>query len=188
MLNFLKRKTNMPQITQEVKADISKPDRDLSKLYPPFKEMIDKLLVECHSKGVMLYVFEAFRSMERQALLYSQGRTAPGKIITNADKGLSFHNYGIAVDLVFDGKPGLPGIQWDWGVDYKPFGEIVKAHKNLEWAGTWKRMREAPHVQLKLAYSAVQLKALYDEHKSISKMWEIFDAEFKNKSPSVSRR
>lgn len=182
MLDFLKRK-NTVQATQEVKADIAKPDRDLAKLYPPFKDLINKLLLECHTKGVMLYVFEAFRSMDRQALLYSQGRTTPGKIITNADKGLSLHNYGVAVDLVFDGKAGLPGIQWDWGPDYKPLGEIIKSYKTLEWAGTWKRMRESPHVQLRLPYTAVQLKSIWDQKNDMAALWQLFDAEIKKNPP-----
>jgi len=36
--------------------------------------------------------------MEEQAALYAIGRTAPGKIVTKARPGESYHNHGLAYD------------------------------------------------------------------------------------------
>ena len=40
-----------------------------------------------------------FRSNELQHRYYEHGRDLPGKIITFADAGMSFHNYGLAFDI-----------------------------------------------------------------------------------------
>ena len=40
------------------------------------------------------------RTFAEQAEIFAQGRTKPGKIVTNARPGLSAHNYGLAVDIV----------------------------------------------------------------------------------------
>lgn len=158
-------------------GDPTKVDRDLSKLYPPFKREIDKVLEECHKQKLMVYVFEGFRSMERQDLLYAQGRTAPGAVVTNAKAGSSLHNYGLAVDLVFDGDPVRAGYQWTWSGNYDAMGKTVLKHPKLVWAGTWTKMREFPHVELKIPYTPSQLKKLYDSKKDLEALWKTLDKE-----------
>ncbi len=57
--------------------------------------------------GIQLRVMSAHRSFEEQDALYEQGRTTPGKIVTNAQGGESHHNYGLAIDVVImeNGQP-----------------------------------------------------------------------------------
>ena len=43
-------------------------------------------------RGITLLVTCTYRSPEEQARLYAQGRTAPGRIVTNAKPGKSKHN------------------------------------------------------------------------------------------------
>ncbi len=50
--------------------------------------------------GYTLRIVEGFFSMADQANLYQQGRTVNGHIVTYAQPGHSFHNYGFAVDVV----------------------------------------------------------------------------------------
>jgi len=45
-------------------------------------------------------IYCGFRSYEQQAALYSLGRSAPGRIVTKARPGESYHNYGLAFDWV----------------------------------------------------------------------------------------
>jgi peptidoglycan L-alanyl-D-glutamate endopeptidase CwlK len=125
----------------------------------------------------MVYVFEGFRPMERQAYLYQQGRSSPGKIVTNAGEGLSLHNYGLAVDLVFDGDKVKPGFQWTWSGNYEAVGALIKKNKKLVWAGTWRSFKEYPHVEIKLPFTAVQLKAIYDQKKDLKELWKFLDQE-----------
>lgn len=157
-------------------------NRDISFLLPKFNEQLELLLDQCHAAGLMIFAFECRRTFARQALLYSQGRGAPGKVVTNAGSGLSMHNWGAAADLVFDADAYKPGIQWTWNGNYKKLGEIIKdGFPLLEWAGTWKKFPEYPHVQLKTPYSASQLKAIFDQVKAetgrhdfgVQKVWEL---------------
>ncbi len=52
--------------------------------------------------------YSGVRSFKSQDMLYAQGRTSPGGIITNAKGGESPHNYGLACDWTLwtmDGEP-----------------------------------------------------------------------------------
>ena len=95
---------------------------------------------------------EVLRSEARQAELYAQGRSKPGKIVTNAKPGQSWHQYGLALDicLIINGKEA----SWDTITDFDhdsiaDWMEVVRVFKEhgWEWAGDWKKFREAPHFQ-----------------------------------------
>ena len=55
--------------------------------------------------------------MEEQTALFAIGRTAPGKIVTKARAGESFHNHGLAFDWVplkiSTKNPDLYVADWD---------------------------------------------------------------------------
>ena len=55
--------------------------------------------------------------MEEQTALFSVGRTSPGKVVTKARAGESYHNYGLAFDWVplkISAKnPDLYVADWD---------------------------------------------------------------------------
>lgn len=67
-----------------------------SRLQPIATDFVNQCFDMLHLK---VRITEAFRSLEKQHMYYEQGRSEPGKIITNADAGLSFHNYGLAFDI-----------------------------------------------------------------------------------------
>jgi peptidoglycan L-alanyl-D-glutamate endopeptidase CwlK len=62
--------------------------------------------------------------------------------------GFSWHQYGLAVDLVFDSDPVKPGLQatWDGKFPWKSMGKAGEFY-GLEWAGSWKSFPEFPHFQ-----------------------------------------
>lgn len=69
-------------------------------LHEPFKLRVKQwydAMIKC---SIFPYIYEGFRSNERQAELYCLGRTLPGRIVTNALPHQSFHNYGLAFDWV----------------------------------------------------------------------------------------
>ena len=105
------------------------------------------MIAECKAVGIDLIVTSTYRDAESQDALYAQGRTTPGRIVTNARAGQSWHNYGLAFDVVpiRAGKPvwGTTGADL---VLWRQVGEIGKAC-GLEWAGDWKRFREIAHFQ-----------------------------------------
>src|ERR1700744_2478015 len=125
-----------------------KPDRDLSKLAPKFHAAVQAALATCNDpKGLNLsaMVYEGFRSLELQQIYYARGRTVipPNKTVTNAPTNLlSWHGYGLAVDIVhqtlFWNPPG--GEAW-----FKTVSDVFKAN-SCSWGGDWKQA-DTPHMQ-----------------------------------------
>jgi peptidoglycan L-alanyl-D-glutamate endopeptidase CwlK len=108
------------------------------------------------------------RTFAEQRELYAQGRTKAGKIVTKAREGFSYHNYGLAIDIVLiDGK----NASWDIKKDYDGDGksdwiEVVQIFKEYgwEWGGDW-RFKDAPHFQKTLGYSVRTLHNMYMNSK-----------------------
>jgi len=114
------------------------------------------------------------RTWAQQDALYQQGRTAPGpgaaqvpgnkgsqvpgegslgdqsslgRIVTNCPGGHSWHNFGLAVDLVPEEiEPGQP----DWDVNHPAWQQMVAAGESLGLVSgsAWKTFKDYPHFQL----------------------------------------
>lgn len=119
--------------------------RSIYVLNPLFRPKADAFLKAAAAAGLDVLVYCTVRTMQEQADLYAQGRTKPGRIVTNARPGESAHNFGFA----FDGAPLVGGkIDWDpenpvWSIYGKVATDI-----GLEWAGNWVHFKEYPHIQL----------------------------------------
>ena len=123
--------------------------------------------------GIDLLVTSTYRDFESQAALYAQGRTKPGKVVTNAQPGQSWHNWRRAVDVVplRHGKP-VWGTKGD-GMDDNPTDDerddlelwqrvgMLGKLAGLEWAGEWPRFREFPHFQHRGGLSLPALMAAH---------------------------
>ena len=129
--------------------------RSLDDLVPVVKKKAEQFLEECHKQGLDILIYCTLRSKEEQDGLYAQGRTKPGKIVTNARGGESFHNYGCAFDFV----PLVAGKSaWDDTNLYRKAGVIAES-VGLEWAGRWTgKLRETAHCQYTGGLSLAQLK------------------------------
>ena len=121
--------------------------RDLHDLHPVVKEMAAHHIVACMKAGIDLLVTCTLRDRAEQATLYALGRTVPGKKVTNAKAGQSFHNYGLAYDVV-PMRLGKP-VWGTTGADlllWQKVGELGE-EAGLEWAGKWTSFKEYPHFQ-----------------------------------------
>ncbi len=115
------------------------------------------------------------RTFAEQDALYAQGRTKKGKKVTNAKGGQSYHNYGLAVDIVLlidnDGDGVYETASWDEKGDYdgdrkSDWMEIVAIFKRYGWeAGIDWHFRDAPHFQKNYGYSIVTLQQLHKTDK-----------------------
>lgn len=85
----------------EVTTPKERPNRDITLLAPFVQVRLERAVQECHEKGYPVAVFEGYRSPSRQEYLYEQGRTTPGKKVTNAKPWESFHQYSLAADVTF---------------------------------------------------------------------------------------
>ena len=121
--------------------------RKLEDLHPKVKAMAEELLRRCDEEGIDLLVTSTYRDHEAQNELYAQGRTKPGKIVTKAKGGQSWHNWRVAFDIVplRNGKPVWTTTGPD-GEVWKKVGAIGVSI-GLEWAGNWKTFQEYPHFQ-----------------------------------------
>ena len=119
-------------------------DRSLESLAPNVREMCMHFISACNKQNIDVVITCTYRSKTAQDALYAQGRTLPGKIVTNARGGESFHNYRVAFDFVpvKDGK-----ARWDDVGLFTQCG-IIAESVGLEWAGRWSgKFKEMAHCQ-----------------------------------------
>lgn len=119
--------------------------RKLNELDPKVEKAALAAIEECKAKGLSVLISCTYRSGEEQNALYAQGRTKPGRIVTRAKAGQSFHQYRVALDLypLIGGKPDFSGKAPEW----HKIAAIFKKH-GFEWAFEWKRFKEMPHFQM----------------------------------------
>lgn len=107
------------------------------------------------------------RTFKEQSTLYAQGRTKPGKIVTKAKAGLSFHNYGLAIDicLIIDGKEAswddLKDFDQDGIADWMEVVEIFKSY-GWSWGGDFQSISDKPHFQKTFGYKEEDLLILFN--------------------------
>jgi peptidoglycan L-alanyl-D-glutamate endopeptidase CwlK len=117
--------------------------RNINDLDPRVASKCLALQDACREAGIDLLVTSTYRDNASQDALYAQGRTAPGRIVTKAKAGQSWHNYRLAFDVV----PIVGGkAVWNDAGLWQTIGRLGKA-VGLEWAGDWTRFKEFPHFQ-----------------------------------------
>jgi peptidoglycan L-alanyl-D-glutamate endopeptidase CwlK len=135
---------------------------DMDLLFPPFAHRVDEAISNCKDAGIDVMVFEAWRSPQRQTFLYSQGRSAPGKIVTKADAWQSIHQLGLAVDIVFKDAKGNPSWEGDYALVAPHFQAM-----GLEWLGG---VGDKPHFQWKLPFS-VTIAGQLAKNSGVQAVW-----------------
>lgn len=128
--------------------------RSLDDLLPQVKERAERFIQACKDEGIDLLVTSTYRDLESQRALFEQGRTVPGKIVTNAASGKSFHNYRCALDVVplVNGK-----CVWDDEYLWNKIGQIGE-FCGLTWAGRWTTFKETAHFQYTGGLTIAQLE------------------------------
>lgn len=127
-----------------------------------YKEMCETL-----TGRAMLRFSYTLRTYAEQNILYAQGRSNPGKVVTNAKGGRSFHNFGLSYDIVLlvdkDGNGSYESASWETDHDFDGDGKadwmevvaIAKQH-GWEWGGDWK-FSDTPHFQKTFGLTVVEL-------------------------------
>lgn len=133
-------------------------------------EVLSKIDCVLTGKAKCRFSF-TLRTFAEQQALYEQGRTKPGKIVTNAKAGQSLHNYGLAIDIALlidtDGNGTYETASWDTKTDFEGNGgstwmKIVKIFKaySWEWGGDWTSIKDYPHFQKTFGHTWQQLLTL----------------------------
>lgn len=123
--------------------------RKIEDLEPDVQEMALEFLGRCKAAGYKVMITQTRRTFAEQQALYDQGRKTPGKKVTRASAGWSWHNYGLAFDFAEDdgtpydiGKLGHDKDDEEWWDAIGAIGESV----GLEWGGRWAKPDE-PHFE-----------------------------------------
>jgi len=124
-------------------------EKTIATLLPEVRPYARALVTKAAGKGITIKVISGLRTYEEQDDLYAQGRTRPGKIVTNARGGYSNHNFGIAFDVgVFQGSNYI-----EESPAYKAVG-AMGVELGLVWGGNWKSIQDEPHFELRPQWAA----------------------------------
>lgn len=191
--NNLRRRSNIPSSNKSIepkkedkpisiqslgkeKADLSILDersaRNVTTLHSKVQQVFRNWIAECQvlakSYGYEYKAISGNRTWEEQAKIYAQGRTAPGKIVTNAKPGFSNHNFGIAVDMgVFKNGKYLDSSNPSKAAAFHKEAAKIGEKYNLEWGGNWKTFKDYPHFEWRTGKTLAQLRQLVVEGKDI---------------------
>ena len=134
-------------------------------LHPEVRKMAGEVVRKVQGEGLNPYVFEGYRSFSRQNALFNKGG------VTKVRGGGSFHNYGLAVDIVFYNSRGT-GPSWDApSSSWQTLGRHGKAAGFTEWGGDWGW--DMPHLEYHPGHdgSAYAFQQLY-YRGGLSAVWE----------------
>jgi len=147
-------------------------------LHPKLREdaldIYNEIIAALNGSAICRFAY-TLRTFAEQDALYAQGRTKAGAKVTNAKGGQSYHNYGLAIDIVLlvdkDKNGSFESASWDIKTDFDGDGkadwmEIVAIFKRygFEWGGDWK-FNDAPHFQKTFGKSIAELQTLHKTGK-----------------------
>ncbi|HRY32118.1 MAG TPA: M15 family metallopeptidase [Bacteroidales bacterium] len=139
-------------------------DKRIALLHPKIREDVEWIINTVEDElEIRLRVTQGLRTFAEQDALFNQPRDGKdndgdGRIdeadekVTNARAGDSYHNYGLAFDVV----EILRG-QANWNTKYRDIAAIA-ARKGFDWGGNFKTLVDRPHFQKTFGYSIAKLK------------------------------
>jgi peptidoglycan L-alanyl-D-glutamate endopeptidase CwlK len=125
-------------------------EQRLKGLYAPFAEKVRQLIETLAAEGIYVRIVQGVRTWTEQDALYAQGRTAPGKIVTNAQGGQSWHCYGLAADLVPSKHGPDQAYDPDWNSEHPAWKRMIEVGKGLGLTSgaDWVHLKDMPHFQM----------------------------------------
>lgn len=143
-------------MTIGLKELIERAEKKLVGVHPLVATKARQLIERAYREGINVIITQGLRTVEEQNELYAQGRTKPGRIVTNAKGGYSYHNYGLAFDFAIMKDDG--SVSWNVDDKWKRVGAIGKS-LGLEWGGDWTSFKDYPHFQYTFGLSLADLRA-----------------------------
>lgn len=141
----------------------------VKKLHPKVRDEVFSIIGQVEAGwplNAAIRIVQGLRTIEEQNTLYAQGRTKPGKKVTNAKGGRSYHNYGLAIDfaLLYDKDNNGSFETLSWNVKDPRWMEVVKAFEaaGWYWGGNFSSIKDYPHLQKTFGKT---VKELYSKYK-----------------------
>ena len=118
----------------------------LATLEPDFRTIMETILARTSAATSLKWIaVSCRRTMAEQEAIYAQGRTAPGRKVSNAPPGSSPHNFGLACDC--DPLNGHGEIWWSAPAGYwEAYGATCEA-AGMTWGGMFKTITDLPHCE-----------------------------------------
>lgn len=160
---------------------MTKTDERFQGLHPIFAGLVRRLLEKAAVAGLVVDVFEGYRSFARSDELAQRNAK-----VSNAKGGTSWHNYGLAVDVVFKDKKGA----WSWAEenDWNLLGKCGKS-VGLIWGGNtlrggdFEKMDDRPHFEWHPGFDISgsngvrKALALWNKTKTLAGVWNALDVK-----------
>lgn len=141
----------------------------ISTLVPKAQDAARQFLSAASKFPAVVKLLSGTRTYAEQNALYAQGRTAKGRVVTNARGGSSNHNFGIAFDVgIFNSGVYNEGRTGKEDKQYSDLAALIKTKLpgRLEWGGDWKSIVDKPHYQLSTGKTVAQCRALLESGKA----------------------
>lgn len=127
-------------------------------LHPAVRGIFQAFIEEAENDlALTLRIVQGLRTFAQQQAIYNQGRTTPDSIVTKAKPGQSYHNYGLAIDVVPVIKNGR---ELDWEYDFDKL-EPSAIKYGITWGGTWKSP-DRDHFELTMGHNWRELLEKYN--------------------------
>lgn len=133
----------------------------LKPVYPDIRRRV--LLAYSDMRRITGYAMKTTRGLAtwaEQDRIFAQGRTAPGRIVTQAKGGESLHNFACAVDSAFFGPDPYLTLHPRGEQLWNEFGRICRTH-GLKWGGDWAKLTDRPHIQDTYGLALAEIQELY---------------------------
>jgi peptidoglycan L-alanyl-D-glutamate endopeptidase CwlK len=124
------------------------PSRKIEDLIPEMQVLARQFEIKMAEANIPFIFTCTYRSQENQEILWNQGRTTPGKIVTWTHNSRHTKRDAFDIAILKDKKP-----VWDIKVDVDndSIPDYIEAGKigeslGLEWGGSWKK-KDYPHFQ-----------------------------------------
>lgn len=127
-------------------------------LHPTVRQKAWDAIFGLWQQDICVLITQGYRSIAEQNDLYAQGRTKPGKIVTNARGGQSHHNYGLAIDFALYTKDGKDVTWDDSSAEWKQVVQVFKS-KGFAWGGDFRTFKDTPHFEMTFGYRYSQLQS-----------------------------
>jgi hypothetical protein len=132
-------------------------------LHPKFRASAQAFIEDAENTlGITLRIVQGLRTFAEQDALYAQGRTAPGNIVTYSKAGTSYHNFGIALDVVPVNADGT--MNWNYNFEnLRPFAVKQGMQLGLDFPH-----KDSDHFENKYGFNWRWLLHLYETKQFIA--------------------
>jgi peptidoglycan L-alanyl-D-glutamate endopeptidase CwlK len=153
--------------SQEIARDCGvfdqRSEQNIFTLFPKAQKEARNFLKRLKNAGINARIISGTRTYAVQNILFAQGRTLAGTIVTNARGGESNHNFGIAWDI------GIFTAQGQYLPDSPLYDKAAEVglSPNLEWGGHWQSFKDKPHYQMKTGLTSQKLRERFEKGETL---------------------